>query len=326
MPPELSSLEINEKKTVEILISYLKELQKSRSSSGILLGLSGGIDSAVLATLGALAIDKKNVHVSCLYDRDSGKESVDNANLMADWLGLKLDVQDITPAMEEKGVYAHSSVRVSALSAVFNRFFTRLYCLLFQESPFMSSLREGCNKFDHHTFRKQVYNLTVRHVIAGVEARHIYRRIILEEKARSMNLTLLGAANRTESMTGWFVKGGIDDLSVQPLIGLYKTQIRQLARYLGLPERIQTQPPSPDMIKGITDEFGIRMNYDRLDLVLDYLDRGLAEDEIIAKGITEKELYHVRELNRLSAWKRGTYHFIPPVDGGPGGGIRLRSP
>lgn len=319
MPPELS-LEINEKKTVEVLISYLKGLH----SSGLLLGLSGGVDSAVLATLGALALDKSNVHVSYLYDRDSGKESFHNAHLIVDWLGLKLDVQDITPTMEGKGVYAYFSVQVSALSAIFNRLFTRLYCLLFRESPFMSSLREGSNELDHNTFKKQFYNLTVRHVIAGVNARHIYRRTILEEKARSMNLTLLGAANRTESMTGWFVKGGIDDLPVQPLIGLYKTQIRQLAKYLGLPVNIQKQPPSPDMIKGITDEFGIGMNYSRLDLVLDYLDRCMAEDEIIAKGITKKELHHVRELHRLSAWKRGTYSFIPPVDGGSRGDIRLQ--
>lgn len=322
MPLGLSSLAINEKKTVEVLVSYLKGLQKNYSSGGILLGLSGGVDSAVLATLGSLAIDKNNVHVSYLYDRDSSNESVHNAGLMAEWLGLKLDVQDITPAMKKKGVYAHFSVRVGSLSAVFNRLFTRLYCVLFQESPFISSLREGGNELDHNRFKKQFYKLTIRHVMVGVEARHMYRRTMLEEKARSLNLTLLGAANRTESMTGWFVKGGIDDLPLQPLIGLYKTQVRQLAKYLGLPEKIQTQSPSPDMIKGITDEFGIGMDYGRLDLVLDYLDRGLAEHEIIAKGITRKELHHVRELHRLSAWKRGSYSFIPPVDGGPGGNVR----
>jgi NAD+ synthase len=325
MPPELSSLAINEKKTVEVLISYLKGLRKSYSSSGILLGLSGGIDSAVLATLGALAIGKDNVHASYLYDRDSGKESIHHASLMADWLGLKLDIQDITPAMKKKGVYAHFSMQVGSLSARFNRLFTRLYCLLFQESPFISSLREGSNEFDHNRFKRQLYNLTVRHVMAAVEARHIYRRTILEEKARSLNLTLLGAANRTESMTGWFIKGGIDDLPLQPLIGLYKTQVRQLAKFLGLPMKIQIQSPSPDMIKGITDEFGIGMDYGKLDLALDYLDRGLAEDEIIANGITKKELQHVRELHRLSEWKRGSHSFIPPVDGGPRGNIRLHS-
>jgi NAD+ synthase len=83
----------------------------------------------------------------------------------------------------------------------------------------------------------------------------------LESKARAQNWLLLGAANRSEWETGWFVKDGVDDLPYQPLMGLYKTQVRQLGRYLGVPGEIQQQVPSPDMMRGISDEYALGMSY-----------------------------------------------------------------
>jgi NAD+ synthase len=126
-------------------------------------------------------------------------------------------------------------------------------------------------------------------------------------------------------MTGWFVKGGIDDVAFQPLIGLYKTQVRQLSPYLGMPAEIQDPLPSPDMIKGIGDEAGIGIRYSRLDVILDALDRGLPDEEIVASGIGIRELSLVREMNRLSSWKRESEHAPPPVEGGLKGGLRIPS-
>ena len=80
----------------------------------------------------------------------------------------------------------------------------------------------------------------------------------MERLAKERNLSLIGAANLSECEVGWFVKDGIDDLPVQPMAGLYKTQVRQLAKTLDLPEPVRTQLPSPDMAKGVTDEFGGR--------------------------------------------------------------------
>jgi len=71
----------------------------------------------------------------------------------------------------------------------------------------------------------------------------------------------LGTANRSEYLVGWFVKDGIDDLPFSPLIGLYKTQVRQLSEFLGLPFKIRNRLASPDMVKGITDEFALGISY-----------------------------------------------------------------
>ena len=118
------------------------------------------------------------------------------------------------------------------------------------------------------------------------------------------NFLLIGAANRSELMTGWFVKGGIDDLPFSPLVVLFKTQIYRLAEHLGLPQQICQQKPSPDMMKGITDEGAMGIRYEVLDIILYCIDNGLTDEQIIAKGINAKDLHLVRTLNKLSQWKR----------------------
>ena len=89
-----------------------------------------------------------------------------------------------------------------------------------------------------------------------------------------MGACIIGAANRSEGMTGWFVPGGADDMPFQPLMGLYKTQVRQLARHLEVPVEIIRQAPSPDMMRGVTDEVALGIAYEKLDIVLDGIDRG----------------------------------------------------
>ncbi|MGR5133918.1 NAD(+) synthase [Vibrio alfacsensis] len=167
-----------------------------------------------------------------------------------------------------------------------------------------------------------MFNHTIRHIDRGFSERHIYRRLVLTHRAQNENLTLIGAANLSEFEVGWFVKDGIDDLPIQPMTGLYKTQVWQLASYLNLPHEIQQQPPSPDMMFGITDEFGIGHSYRRLDSILDLIDQKKTDDEIFSLGVAESELRDIRELMLFSKWKRASEHEAPPVVGKIGGNVR----
>ncbi|PRY81514.1 NAD(+) synthase [Marivita geojedonensis] len=162
----------------------------------------------------------------------------------------------------------------------------------------------------------------MHHVDSGFAARHKYRRVLLERLALERKLSLIGAANLSECDVGWFVKDGIDDLPFQPLTGLYKTQVRQLAKALALPSEISTQLPSPDMAKGVTDEFGIGHDYSVVDQVIDGVDRGLTAQDIAKLGIPLGEITDIQELMQLSDWKRQSPHEAPPVDGKLAGGLR----
>jgi NAD+ synthase len=167
---------------------------------------------------------------------------------------------------------------------------------------------------------------------ASFAARHRCRRRVLEARAAADGGLLLGAANRSEWLTGWFVPAGIDDLPDQPLKGLYKTQVRQLAVALNVPAPVLRAAPSPDMMAGISDELALGMSYATIDVALDRLAGGLTGVQAGEAGLTVGELRRVRQLTQLSAWKRGPFsqEQLPqtdvapfPVDGGPGGGFRM---
>ncbi len=324
MPAASTLLRIDEERTVEAIASYLQDLYHRRSVSGALIGLSGGIDSAVLATLATHTLGKDSVHVAYLYDRDSERGLALNARRVAKWLGLELETHSIEPAMRERGLYAPLIMRIPHVSPLFNRFLCEFYRLTRGETPFVSSLRAGHGEVDDHGFKRLTKSIS-RYAEVGFDIRHRYRREVLEAKAAAHDWLLLGAANRSEWMVGWFVKDGIDDLPFQPIIGLYKTQVRQLATFLGIPDEIRAQAPSPDMMKGITDEFALGMSYSKIDVVLDYLEGGLAKQSLVAMGITEEEIHRVGEMKRLSSWKRGRVPMSLPVDGGPTGGLRKQS-
>lgn len=320
MNPE--SLAIDAPATCKALEEHIRQLLAASDQRCVVFGLSGGIDSAVLATLAVRALGPERVHGYHLSDRDSDPESARKARLVADWLRIPLEHEDISPAMRERGIYAPFIMRISAFSNFLNRMIQHSYYALFRETPHKSTLRLGSGEAFANPLKRLVFNLTIRHIEVGFNARHVHRREIIEGIADQRNCLALGAANRSEGMVGWFVKDGIDDLPVQPMLGLYKTQVWQLAEHLGLPDAIRQQAPSPDMMKGITDEFAIGMHYRRLDEILDYLARDLTETEILSLGISRSELKHVREIHRLSAWKRESEHVPPPVDGSYGSAYR----
>lgn len=320
-----ANLTIDAPLTVQLIGSYLKKLVETQKSNGLLLGLSGGIDSSVLITIAAKAVGKEHVHAYFLFDRDSENNSEKKARIMAQWLGIKLETADISPVMKKKKVYAPLIMKLVPYSARFNRMIQHSYRFINGEVPFKTSLKVGSRALERSWIKRLMYNFSIRHIDRGFSERHIYRRKVLEEKAKEENLTLIGAANRSEFAVGWFVKDGIDDLPIQPMTGLYKTQVRQLASYLELPDEIQAQLASPDMMLGITDEFGIGHNYRRLDIILDMMEQKKTDEEIINYGISKRDIDDVRELTKFSEWKRESVHEAPPVQGGVGGNVRLKS-
>lgn len=295
-------LAIDSKRVIIKIEEHIQQIVDANMAQGVILGLSGGLDSAVLAALTVRALGNSRVNVYYLYDRDSSKESLQKAQSAANSLGLQLQIKNIEPAMKQRGIYKPLIMRINALSGFFNRLLTNTYHFFYGEPAFASTLQKD-NRY-HSKTGKFFYNHTVRHVEEAFNARHIYRRQFLEKLAKERSCILLGAANRTEYLLGWFVKDGIDDLPFSPLVGLYKTQVRQLASFLDLPSEIQNQAASPDMIKGITDEFAIGISYPVIDIILYGIEQGLSDEKIVKTGASENQICKVRRMIQSSEWKR----------------------
>jgi NAD+ synthase len=291
-------LDIDAHAAKERMTAGILDRMRATEAEGLLLGMSGGVDSSVLAALCTNAVRAQQVHARHLFDRYSSPRLRACARAVAERLGIDYREESITSAMQARGLYAVPGVRVTSLAGWLNRLLYSLYQRATGETPFLSTLKSpqippaGW----HHSILSQAEN--------GMNARHRYRREQLEALARERNWLLLGAANRSEWLIGWFVKGGIDDLPFQPLLGLYKTQVRQLAASLDLPACVLANRPSPDMLPGITDEFAIGLDYLRLDLILEYLMGDLPGETLADYSIHREPIEYVRDLMQSSMWKR----------------------
>ncbi len=307
-------LKIDCEAVIARVVDFIKEKMARQGSEGVLLGLSGGLDSAVVAALAVRATgDPRKVHTLHLYDSDSEPRSLQNARKVAQSLGIRLEAIEISKIQGQvKG--AAPARKVSPLPRSVNRMLARfsglLARLIFHESQYELALRR---ERPRNWLKNLVYAPIVDRVEGGFSSKHKLRRAILEDHARRMNLLLLGAANKSEASTGWFVKDGVDDLPLEPILGLYKTQVRQLGRCLNLPAGIVEQIPSPDMLRGLTDEMAIGFKYDDIDVVLYAMENGLDLALVYETGITRGQFEGIKKINELSAWKRESPHAYPSL-------------
>jgi len=295
-------LRIDCKETAERIEKHIRDAVLEHKVSGIIMGISGGVDSALLSTLAVRALGKERVHVYHLHDRNSEKDSEEKARLMAEWLGLKLNMESIEERMREKEKGEHFFKFISVLPPFFIPLLNSMYYLVVGETPYLTVLRNA--QPDRSRFKRWIYD----HVTAGIEkmfdAPCEERRIFLEEIARRENLLLIGTGNRSEDMLGWFTPKGIDNMPVSPIKCLYKAQVWQLAQYLKIPEAIRDRESSADVLRGATDTIALGMSFDRIDIVLYGIEKNMSDEDIMKHGIIKSEIRKVREIHRLSACRR----------------------
>lgn len=230
-----------------VLVQFLRDYLSTSGHKGFVVGVSGGIDSAVSAALAARAVGAKNVYGIILPEDSTPKSVLDDAGLVLKHLGIPGETKSIQPLLD--------------------------------------GFQKAMPKAD-------------RTMMGNAKARS--RMILLHAEAAARHALVLGTGNKTEILTGYFSKFGDGGVDLQPLGDLYKTQVRQLAEHLGLPERIRTVAPTAGLWSGQTDEGELGITYEKLDRLLLGLELKLPYD-LIAKAVGVP-LATVQKFERL----RGT--------------------
>ena len=235
------------------IVSFIRDTVKRAGCDGAVIGLSGGIDSAVVTKLTVEALGPKNVINVFMPSATTPEDDHRCTSEFSSSLGTDYKVVGISPMVD----------------------------------AFSTAL--GLNDDD----RLERGNISAR-----------CRMIILFDTAKRMNYLVIGTSNKSEMMMGYFTKFGDGACDVVPIVNLYKTQVRELAKVIGIPEGFITRPPSAGLWEGQTDEDEMGVTYHDLDNVLYRLD-SMDDAEISERtGVPLKKVSEIREKVRRTAHKR----------------------
>lgn len=299
-----SEMRINPEELALSLERFIREHTEKLEREGTILGLSGGIDSAVVAALCRRAVGSDKTLALIMPEKDSKKEHIEDALNFAKELGIRIKLIDMTPYLRSLGIYK--------LFAFNNPFFSgKLKGNLVKKAYDFYKRKTGESPFSASVsgFKNKKFATQLRKSNAYYRIKHRLRMLLLYLHGELENRLVVGAANKSEYKIGFFVKHGCDAATdIMPLLNLYKTQVRELARYLDIPLRILEKPPSPDIIPGLTDEKAIAISYEKLDLILLALERGWEVSEIAeVLGIEEKQVVDIQNLIQRSEHMRKIY-------------------
>lgn len=305
-------LSIDGKTTSEKIEEYIRRSVAETRTNGIIMGISGGVDSALLAILAVRALGREKVAAYFLHDRNSEKDSLDKAQIVSDWLGLKLNVESIDSAMREKEKEAAFFKWISSFPKAMLPFIASIYYIVVGETPYITVLRK--NEIRRSAFKRFIYDRIMKGMEEMFDGPCRERRVFLEKIAKEKNLLLIGTGNKSEDLTGWFTPDGVDNMPYSPIKGLYKAQVRMLSAYLAVPKEILKRKPSADVLKGADDTLALGMNFDKIDIILYGIENNLSDADIAQYGVTMSEISRMRRINKLSEWRRDPAMALMPAD------------
>lgn len=315
-------LEFDCEREIERICARLREiLSHDLSRRGLVVAMSGGIDSSVSAALSVRALGPERVYGLLLPEHDSSGFSVTRGRLLAEHLGIRHELFDIAPTLEAIGCYRW---RDEAIRSVFPDYGTG-----WKNKIVIAGGLEG--RVNHFQLVVQTPSGEIRkerlglkeylQIVAATNFKQRIRKTVEYFHADRLNYAVVGTPNRLEYDQGFFVKNGDGSADVKPIAHLYKTQVYTLARYMGLPDDICSATPTTDTysLPQGQDEFYFALPYAQMDIALWALNHGRPASELAAAlGISEAQAQHV--YNDIEAKRRTTRYLhskavlVEPVD------------
>ncbi|ADC68930.1 NAD+ synthetase [Methanocaldococcus sp. FS406-22] len=246
---------------VNKITKFIKENVEEAKANGVVVGLSGGIDSSVTAYLCVKALGKDKVLGLIMPEKHTNPRDIEHAKMVAENLGIKYIISDITDILKAFGAGGYVPTKE------------------------FDKMADG--------------NLKAR-----------IRMCLLYYFANKYNLLVAGTSNKSEIYVGYGTKHGDIACDIRPIGNLFKTEVRELAKYLGVPKEIIEKPPSAGLWEGQTDEGELGIKYETLDEILKLYEKGKTPEEIHKEtNIPLETIEYVFDLIKKNEHKRT----LPPT-------------
>ncbi|MBO9422131.1 NAD(+) synthase [Labrenzia sp. R4_2] len=280
--------------TEKIVAAIRKQLRVELKKRGLVLGLSGGVDSSVCAALAARAVGAKNVHALFMPEADSDPESLSLGDLVAKTFGINSEIEDISSTLRAMKCYERRDACIQRLVPEYGKDWKSKIVIS------NSVQGQGYNIFflvvedpDGNQKRLRMPTDVYLGIVAATNMKQRTRKQLEYYHADRLNFAVLGTPNRLEYDQGFFVKNGDGAADIKPIAHLYKTQVYQLARYLDVPEEICSRPPTTDTfsLQQSQEEFYFSLPYKEMDICLFGLNNGVSVDQVAAEaGLTTEQV------------------------------------
>jgi NAD+ synthase len=285
------------KETTRITHKLREIVLKRFKKRGVVVALSGGIDSSVVGALCVRALGKERVFGLLLPEKESAPETLELSRLVGEHLEIQTVCEDITPVLESLGCYRS---RDEAIKKVVPDYGPGYTCKIVLPNVLEDErLRIFSIVVQPPRGRKKKFRLTPAaylEIVAATSFKQRVRKMLEYYHADRLNYAVVGTPNRQEYDQGFFVKLGDGAADVKPIAHLHKTQVYQLAEFLGVPEQILRRPPTTDTypMPQSQEEFYFCVPYDKMDLCLYGRNHGVSPEEVAAAaGMTAEQVERV---------------------------------
>jgi NAD+ synthase len=302
-------LDLDPATEVERIAAFIRaRVTETLRRRGVVLGLSGGVDSSVVAALCARALGKERVLALLMPEHHSSDDSLRLGRLVAGTLGIASVTEHIGDALQGAGCYARQE---EAICSVVPEYGPGWKCKLVLP-PILEGERLNVMRLivQSPAGETRTVRLTARaylQLVAATNYKQRIRKMTEYYHADRLNYAVAGTPNRLEYDQGFFVKQGDGASDFKPIAHLYKTQVYRLAQHLGIPEEIRGRPPTSDTFSmaQTQEEFYFALPYARMDLCLYGHNHGMAPEEVApAVDLTPEQVERV--YRDIEAKRRAT--------------------
>jgi NAD+ synthase len=305
------ALRIDPAKVTDDIANQIRGFLNELRRRGAVVGVSGGVDSSVVAALCVRAVGKERVLGLFMPEADSSPDSLSLGRMLTDTLGIATQLEDISPILEGAGCYRR---RDEAIRSVIPHYDSSYKCKIVLPDLLGSAgyqlfsvvVRSPDGVETKARLRLDPY-LTI---VAATNFKQRTRKMLEYFHADRLNYAVAGTPNLLEYDQGFFVKNGDGAADFKPIAHLYKSQVYQLAAYLGIPDEISRRPPTTDTysLPQSQEEFYFALPYQKMDLALYARDNSVSPmDAAEALELTPQQ---VEKVYQIIDSKRRAAHYL----------------
>lgn len=264
---------------------------------GAVVGVSGGIDSSVVAFLCARALGSDRVQIVLMPEAESSPDSLRLGRLVSEKLDCRSVVEEITPILQSARCYQRRDDAVRMVVPEYNDGYKCKIVLpgILDESRY-ALFSVVVQAPDGQTRKVRLTPTAYAGIVAASNCKQRTRKMVEYYYADLLNFAVAGTPNRLEFELGFFVKNGDGAADLKPIAHLYKSQVYQLAEFLGVPGEIRQRPPTTDTysLGQSQEEFYFTLPLENMDLCLYGKDHGIPADDLTqATGLAAEQIARV---------------------------------